>query len=185
MIEGFFIIQQLRLRNQRAGTAPGGENRVDPDKLNELDRNRCSRKRSSRPSACSRDCNSNTGCEARVTEDGCGGAAAHAAVSRRAAPAHRPGRAARRRQDHPVRGGVERGATRGELTGTAAALYRECTVQIGLDEASLVDLPGIPSLQHLSGDDLRAEVPAVGRRAPAGVGARGRPVRRCRLRRPT
>ncbi len=37
-IEGFFIIQQLRLRNQRAGTAPGGENRVDPDKLNELDR---------------------------------------------------------------------------------------------------------------------------------------------------
>ena len=38
VIEGFFIIQQLRLRNQRAGTAPGGENRVDPDKLNELDR---------------------------------------------------------------------------------------------------------------------------------------------------
>ena len=37
-IEGFFFIQQLRLRNQRAGTAPGGENRVDPDKLNELDR---------------------------------------------------------------------------------------------------------------------------------------------------
>ena len=39
MIEGFFIIQQLRLRNQRAGTAPGGENRIDPDKLNALDRN--------------------------------------------------------------------------------------------------------------------------------------------------
>lgn len=38
MIEGFFFIQQLRLRNQRAGTPPGGENRVDPDKLNELDR---------------------------------------------------------------------------------------------------------------------------------------------------
>jgi CBS domain-containing protein len=38
VIEGFFFIQQLRLRNQRAGTAPGGENRVDPDKLNELDR---------------------------------------------------------------------------------------------------------------------------------------------------
>jgi CBS domain-containing protein len=38
VIEGFFIIQQLRLRNQRAGTAPGGENRIDPDKLNELDR---------------------------------------------------------------------------------------------------------------------------------------------------
>jgi CBS domain-containing protein len=38
MIEGFFFIQQLRLRNQRAGTPPGAENRVDPDKLNELDR---------------------------------------------------------------------------------------------------------------------------------------------------
>jgi CBS domain-containing protein len=38
MIEGFFFIQQLRLRNQRAGTPPGGENRVNPDKLNELDR---------------------------------------------------------------------------------------------------------------------------------------------------
>lgn len=29
----------MRLRNQRAGTAPGGENRIDPDKLNALDRN--------------------------------------------------------------------------------------------------------------------------------------------------
>lgn len=38
VIEGFFFIQQLRLRNQRVGTAPGGENRVDPDKLNEMDR---------------------------------------------------------------------------------------------------------------------------------------------------
>ena len=38
VIEGFFIIQQLRLRNQRTGTAPGGENRINPDKLNELDR---------------------------------------------------------------------------------------------------------------------------------------------------
>ena len=38
VIEGFFFIQQLRLRNQRAGTPPGGENRVNPDKLNELDR---------------------------------------------------------------------------------------------------------------------------------------------------
>ncbi len=37
-IEGFFFIQQLRLRNQRAGTPPGAENRVDPDQLNELDR---------------------------------------------------------------------------------------------------------------------------------------------------
>ncbi|MBI5790250.1 MAG: CBS domain-containing protein [Rhodocyclales bacterium] len=38
MIEGFFFIQQLRLANQRAGTLPGAENRVNPDKLNELDR---------------------------------------------------------------------------------------------------------------------------------------------------
>ena len=38
VIEGFFVIQQLRLRNQRAGTPPGAENRIDPDKLNELDR---------------------------------------------------------------------------------------------------------------------------------------------------
>ncbi|MBK9019792.1 MAG: CBS domain-containing protein [Sulfuritalea sp.] len=38
MIEGFFFIQQLRLANQRAGTPPGADNRVDPDKLNELDR---------------------------------------------------------------------------------------------------------------------------------------------------
>jgi CBS domain-containing protein len=38
VIDGFFFIQQLRLRNQRSGTPPGGENRVDPDRLNELDR---------------------------------------------------------------------------------------------------------------------------------------------------
>lgn len=38
VIEAFFFIQQLRLRNQRAGTPPGAENRVDPDTLNELDR---------------------------------------------------------------------------------------------------------------------------------------------------
>ncbi len=38
VIEGFYFIQQLRLRNQQAGVAPGAENRVDPDKLNELDR---------------------------------------------------------------------------------------------------------------------------------------------------
>jgi CBS domain-containing protein len=38
VIEGFFFIQKLRLRNQRADTRPGSENRVDPDKLNELDR---------------------------------------------------------------------------------------------------------------------------------------------------
>jgi len=38
VIDGFFFIQQLRLRNQRAGTPLGGENRIDPDRLNELDR---------------------------------------------------------------------------------------------------------------------------------------------------
>lgn len=38
VIEGFFFIQQLRLKNQQAGVAPGAENRVDPDMLNELDR---------------------------------------------------------------------------------------------------------------------------------------------------
>jgi len=43
----------------------------------------------------------------------------------------------------------------GELTGTRSA-YRECTVQIGLDEASVVDLPSIHSLHHLEGDDLSA-----------------------------
>jgi CBS domain-containing protein len=38
VIESFFVIQQLRLRNQRPGTPPGAENRIDPDKLNDLDR---------------------------------------------------------------------------------------------------------------------------------------------------
>jgi ferrous iron transport protein B len=33
---------------------------------------------------------------------------------------------------------------RGELTGTHR-VYRECTVQIGLDEASVVELPSIPA----------------------------------------
>ena len=42
---------------------------------------------------------------------------------------------------------------RGELAGTHG-VYRECTVQIGFDEASVVDLPGIRSLHHLQGDDL-------------------------------
>jgi CBS domain-containing protein len=37
-IDGFFFIQKLRLHNQRADTRPGAENRIDPDKLNELDR---------------------------------------------------------------------------------------------------------------------------------------------------
>ena len=41
----------------------------------------------------------------------------------------------------------------GELTGTHRA-YGECTVQIGLDEASVVDLPSVQSLHHPSSDDL-------------------------------
>lgn len=44
---------------------------------------------------------------------------------------------------------------RGELSGTHR-VYRECTVQIGFDEASVVDLPSIHSLHHLEGDDLSA-----------------------------
>jgi ferrous iron transport protein B len=44
---------------------------------------------------------------------------------------------------------------RGELTGTRR-VYRECTVQIGFDEASVVDLPSIHSLHHLQGEDLSA-----------------------------
>lgn len=43
----------------------------------------------------------------------------------------------------------------GELAGTHKP-YGICTVQIGLDEASLVDLPGIDSLRHLKGEDLEA-----------------------------
>ena len=42
---------------------------------------------------------------------------------------------------------------RGELAGTHGT-YRECTVQIGFDEASVVDLPSIRSFHHLAGDDL-------------------------------
>jgi CBS domain-containing protein len=38
VIDGFFFIQQLRLRNQQAGAAEGAANRIDPDTLNELDR---------------------------------------------------------------------------------------------------------------------------------------------------
>ena len=41
---------------------------------------------------------------------------------------------------------------RGELTGTDR-VYRECTVQIGLDEASLVELPSLRALQHHAGED--------------------------------
>lgn len=40
----------------------------------------------------------------------------------------------------------------GELTGTHRA-YGECRVQIGLDEADLIDLPSIQSLHHLQHDD--------------------------------
>jgi ferrous iron transport protein B len=62
----------------------------------------------------------------------------------------------------------------GELTGTHR-LYRECTVQIGLDEASVVDLPSIHCLHHLAGDDLSAlkyllwgdQRPPVSRHEPA------------------
>lgn len=41
----------------------------------------------------------------------------------------------------------------GELAGSVRA-YRECKVQIGMDEASLIDLPSIHSLHHLEPDDL-------------------------------
>lgn len=42
---------------------------------------------------------------------------------------------------------------RGQLSGTDKA-YKRCTVQIGMDEAELVDLPAIYSLHNLQGDDL-------------------------------
>jgi ferrous iron transport protein B len=43
----------------------------------------------------------------------------------------------------------------GKLTDTHR-VYRACTVQIGLDEASVVDLPSLNSLHHLQDDDLSA-----------------------------
>src|SRR3990172_1215199 len=43
----------------------------------------------------------------------------------------------------------------GELAGTHR-VYGECIVQIGLDEASVIDLPSIHSLHHLAQDDLAA-----------------------------
>ena len=43
----------------------------------------------------------------------------------------------------------------GELAGTHR-VYGECIVQIGLDEASVIDLPSIESLHHLAEDDLAA-----------------------------
>ncbi|MCK9285327.1 MAG: DUF294 nucleotidyltransferase-like domain-containing protein [Rhodocyclaceae bacterium] len=39
IIDGFYFIQALRLRQQHGETIAGGENRIDPDTLNELDRN--------------------------------------------------------------------------------------------------------------------------------------------------
>ena len=38
LIDGFFFLQQLRLRAQQEGTPMGLANRVDPARLNELDR---------------------------------------------------------------------------------------------------------------------------------------------------
>jgi ferrous iron transport protein B len=43
----------------------------------------------------------------------------------------------------------------GRLAGTQRA-YEECTVQIGFDEASVIELPSIGSLHHLSEEDLPA-----------------------------
>jgi ferrous iron transport protein B len=43
----------------------------------------------------------------------------------------------------------------GELVGTHRR-YGECSVQIGLDEASLLDLPSVHSLHHMRGEDLEA-----------------------------
>jgi CBS domain-containing protein len=38
IIDGFFVMQRMRLRQQQAGTPEGMANRVNPDNLNELDR---------------------------------------------------------------------------------------------------------------------------------------------------
>ena len=43
----------------------------------------------------------------------------------------------------------------GRLAGTHRA-YEECTVQIGFDEASVIELPSVGSLHHLGKDDLPA-----------------------------
>ncbi len=63
----------------------------------------------------------------------------------------------------------------GELAGTHRA-YGECRVQIGLDEANLVDLPSIQTLHHLEPDDRVTlkyllwgdERPLVARHEPDG-----------------
>jgi CBS domain-containing protein len=38
IVDGFFVMQRMRLRQQQAGTPEGMANRVNPDNLNELDR---------------------------------------------------------------------------------------------------------------------------------------------------
>jgi ferrous iron transport protein B len=63
----------------------------------------------------------------------------------------------------------------GKLAGTQRE-YAECTVQIGFDEASVVELPSILSLHHLAQDDLAAlkyllwgdERPPVSAHEPGG-----------------
>ena len=72
---------------------------------------------------------------------------------------------------------------RGELTGTDR-VYRECTVQIGLDEASLVELPSLRALQHHAGDDPDALKYLLwgDERPPVSVSPARR---RCRFHRPT
>jgi hypothetical protein len=64
---------------------------------------------------------------------------------------------------------------RGALAGTRSA-YDECAVQIGLDEARVIDLPSIRSPHHLASDDRAAlkyllwgdERPPVSRHEPDG-----------------
>jgi len=63
----------------------------------------------------------------------------------------------------------------GELAGTHQS-YGECTVQIGLDEASLVDLPSMRSLHHMHREDVGAlkyllwgdQLPPVSEHEPEG-----------------
>ena len=38
IVESFYFIQLLRLRNQRGAGGPAGANRIDPARINELDR---------------------------------------------------------------------------------------------------------------------------------------------------
>jgi len=63
----------------------------------------------------------------------------------------------------------------GELAGTHQS-YGECTVQIGLDEASLVDLPSVRSMHHMHREDVGAlkyllwgdQLPPVSEHEPEG-----------------